>query len=60
MSALNHYTEKLLMRINKLKAEYEALEKHKDCAYKAIEEKLEVAQKKICELESQYITKDMK
>ena len=60
MCAQTHYTEKLLRRINELKAEYQELEKLKDSAYKELVEKLEEAQNKIQELESQHVTKDTK
>jgi len=53
MSSQTHYTEKLLRRISELRAEYEALEQLKESSHKELVAKLEAAQKRILELESQ-------
>jgi len=53
MSSQTHYTEQLLRRITELRAEYEALEKLKESSHKELVVKLETAQKRILELETQ-------
>jgi hypothetical protein len=53
MSSQTHYTEQLLRRISELRAEYEELEKLKESSHKELVTKLEAANKRILELESQ-------
>jgi hypothetical protein len=55
MSAHNHETERLLRRIRQLQTDYEIQEKQKENALKTLAEQLEIAQKRIVELESKYI-----
>ncbi len=55
MSAHNHETERLLKRIRQLQTEYELQENQKEMALRTLAEQLEIAQKRIVELESKYI-----
>jgi hypothetical protein len=55
MSAQNHETERLHRRIRQLQLEYKELENQKEFSYKVLLEQLENSQKRIAELESNYI-----
>jgi len=59
MSGQTHETERLLRRIRELQVEYEKQEKIKETAYKSLVEKFEAAQKRIIELETKYLNKDV-
>ena len=59
MSAQNHETERLLKRIRELQMEYEQQEKKKESALRSLVEQLEIAKKRIVELETKYINKDV-
>ncbi len=59
MSGQTHETERLLRRIRELQVEYEKQEKVKETAYKSLVEKFEAAQKRIIELETKYLNKDV-
>ena len=52
MSAQNHETERLHRRIRQLQTEYENQEKQKEIAFRALAQQLELAQKRIVELEA--------
>ena len=58
MSAQNHETERLHRRIRQLQTEYELQEKQKEIALKTLVEQLEIAQKRIIELEMKYLKGD--
>lgn len=58
MSAQNHETERLHKRIRQLQIEYEQQEKKKESALRALVEQLEIANKRIIELETKNINND--
>ncbi len=55
MSAQTHETERLLRRIRELEIEYEAQERLKENTHMELVKKLEAAQMRIQELESQVL-----
>ena len=59
MSAQNHETERLHKRIRQLQIEYEQQEKKKESALRALVEQLEIANKRIIELETKNINNDV-
>lgn len=59
MSAQNHETERLHRRIRQLQSEYEQQERQKEIAFSKLAEQLEKAQKRIVELEEQYLKRNV-